>query len=161
MIPTNIDRKKLRYVAGAFPTGVTIITVEKEFADFQGMTASSFLSVSLDPPLVSFCVQDDASILSLLQVGKIVGISILSASQQAISHQFAGMNKEDIEVSMARKAGAIVVDKALAWYATKIRQIIPAGDHLLFLCEVIDLDRIGEENPLIYWSGYRTVSDVL
>ncbi|MFK7980277.1 MAG: flavin reductase family protein [Saprospiraceae bacterium] len=162
MTLTKIDGKKLRQVAGAFPTGVTIITTEKADGTIHGMTASSFLSVSLAPALVSFCVKENAAIFPLLSIGKTVGISILAANQKHISNQFAGFNKEEIAIPMTKiDAGATVVDKALAWYSTKIRQIIPAGDHFLILCEVMDLERAADGNPLVYWSGYRTTSENL
>ncbi len=159
MTTSKIDGKKLRQVAGAFPTGVTIITTEKADGSIHGMTASSFLSVSLEPALVSFCVKENAAIFPLLAVGKTVGISILEATQQHISNQFAGFNKEEIAIPMTQTAtGASIIDKALAWYCTKIHQIIPAGDHYLILCEVLDLERAADGNPLVYWSGYRTTS---
>lgn len=155
----KIDSKKLRQVAGAFPTGVTIVTTERSDGSILGMTASSFLSVSLNPALVSICVKSDAIIYPFLSVGKKVGISILSESQQQISNQFAGMNHEDIVVPMISKAGVSVVENGLAWYSTVIHNIIPVGDHHLILCEIIDLDRAAVGNPLVYWSGYRTVSE--
>lgn len=157
---TKIDGKKLRQVAGAFPTGVTIVTTEKSDGSIHGMTASSFLSVSLNPALVSFCVKSEAVIFPMLPIGKTVGISILAANQQQVSNQFAGFNKEEMEVPMIKKqAGASVIAEALAWYSTTVHQIIPAGDHFLILCEIKDLDRAAEGNPLVYWSGYRTTSD--
>jgi len=162
MEEVKIDGKKLRKVAGAFPTGVTIVTTENEDGDIHGMTASSFLSVSLDPALVSFCVKEDATIFSLLKVGKTVGISILSSGQQDVSNQFAGLNKEDIEVPMESPVvGTSVVSGALAWYSTEITQIVTVGDHYLILCEVKALERVSEGEPLVYWSGYRTTTDKL
>jgi len=161
-IVTKIDSKRLRQVAGAFPTGVTIITTEKEDGSVHGMTASSFLSVSLDPALVSFCVKDNAVIFPLLTIGKTVGISILAANQKEISNQFAGFSKEEKSIPMSKvNAGATVIDQALAWYSTIIQQIIPAGDHYLILCEIDDLDRVEDGQPLVYWSGYRTTSENL
>ena len=156
----KIDGKRLREVAGAFPTGVSIITTEKEDGNIQGMTASSFLSVSLNPALVSFCIKEDSALYPLLKEGKRVGISILSAKQKAISNQFAGFNKEEIEVSLIKKMeGVSVIDKALAWYATEVYMIIPTGDHYSIFCKVLDLDRVSEGPPLVYWSGYRTTGD--
>ena len=156
---TKLDGKQLRQVAGAFPTGVTIVTAEKEDGTIHGMTASSFLSVSLDPALVSFCIKENATLFPLLKVGQTVGISILTATQQQISNQFAGMSKEEVEVPMIkRETGSTIIKEALAWYCTSIHQIIPAGDHYMILCEVNDLGRAERGSPLVYWSGYRTVS---
>jgi len=158
----KIEGRRLREVAGAFPTGVTVVTTKNVNGELQGMTASSFLSVSLSPALVSFCVKEDASIFPLLSVGKTVGISILRSTQQHISAKFAGFNKEDVELDFKKtEAGALVISKALAWYSTEIYQIIPAGDHFLILCEVKELERAREGSPLVYWSGYRTTSDVV
>lgn len=157
---TKIDGKKLRQVAGTFPTGVTIITTEKSDGTIHGMTASSFLSVSLEPALVAFCVKENAAIFPLLKIGKTVGISILASTQQYISNQFAGFNQEDLTIPMTKmNAGATVIAKALGWYSTIVHKIMPAGDHFMILCEVIDLDRAEDGNPLVYWSGYRTVSN--
>lgn len=86
----KFDSKNLRYVAGAFPTGVTVITTKMDNGETHGMTASSFQSISLDPPLVSFCLKEDAKTFSLLATDKPVGISILSEEQEAVSSQFAG-----------------------------------------------------------------------
>ncbi|MEM6317571.1 MAG: flavin reductase family protein [Bacteroidota bacterium] len=157
-----MDGKRLRQVAGAFPTGVTVVTTESETDEVYGMTASSFLSVSLDPALVSFCVKEDATLFTLLEVGKVVGISILAAHQKEISNQFAGINKEEIVVPMFQVTqGVHIVEGALAWYSTKITQIVPAGDHFLILCEIVDLDRAEEGLPLVYWSGYRTTGEAV
>ncbi len=154
----KIDGKRLRQVAGAFATGVTVVTTENEKGAVQGMTASSFLSVSLDPPLVSFCVKEDGNLLPLLKDGKRVGISILSAKQKEISNQFAGINKEEIAVPMIKRAdGIATIENALAWYSTEVYMIIPTGDHFTAYCRVLDLDRAEEGEPLVYWSGYRTV----
>ena len=162
MNTTKIDGKRLRQVAGAFPTGVTIVTTEKDDGSIHGMTASSFQSVSLDPALISFCVKETAVIFPLLAIGKRVGVSILEASQKEISNQFAGFNKEEIEVVMTKKdTGSTVVQGALAWYCTVVHQIIPVGDHFLILCEVQNLGRAAHGNPLVYWSGYRTVTESL
>ena len=160
MVDQKIDSKKLRQVAGAFPTGVTVITTKKEDGNIHGMTASSFLSVSLNPALVSFCIKEDCVLFPLLKEGKRVGISILEAGQKNISNQFAGFNKEDVVIPMTTKIeGVSVIDNALAWYATEVYMIIPTGDHYSIFCKVLDLDRIEEGQPLIYWSGYRTTGD--
>ena len=141
MEDTKFDGKRLRKVAGAFATGVTVVTIEKADKSVQGITANSFVSVSLDPALVSFCIKKESSIFPSIKVGEILGISILRANQKSISNQFAGFNEVAIEVPMTKTVtGAVVIDKALAWYSTKVQQIIPAGDHHLILCQILDLD---------------------
>lgn len=158
----KIDEKRLRQVAGAFATGVTVITTENEMGGVQGMTASSFVSVSLDPPLVSFCVKENGNLLPLLKDNKPVGISILSTQQKEISNQFAGINTEEIVVPMKKVVdGVSVIEDALAWYSTEVYMIIPTGDHFTIYCRVLDLDRVEAGEPLVYWSGYRGVGGVV
>jgi len=154
----KIEPQTLKHVAGGFATGITIVTIEDDKAEMYGMTANSFLSVSLDPPLVLFSVQNDASFLKHCASKKKVGISILSQNQKAISDQFAGLNKEDIEVSFVSKNKCHTLKNCLAWYETIIVQIIPAGDHQLMLCEVLDLGRDEKAKPLLYYSGYNKLS---
>ena len=154
-----IDAKKLRKVAGAFATGVAVVTVEKPDRTIQGMTINSFLSVSLDPPLVLFSVQIGASISEHLTKGQFIGISILTEEQKELSDQFAGRAQQDNEVNFVKKEKVHIIDKALAWYATSIREIIPAGDHWLILCEVLALERAPNGQPLLYYSGYHSIGD--
>lgn len=155
----QIDSKKLRKVAGAFATGITVVTVEKTDGTVQGMTANSFLSVSLSPPLVTFTIRENGSMLPYLKVGKEVGISILSDQQQAVSNQFAGWNNPPIKVSMTQPTEGIhIIKDCLAWYSTTIQSILSLGDHLLIVCKVVDLDRAEDRGPLLYYSGYQTIA---
>jgi len=84
---TTTDLKK---AAGGFATGVSIITSKEADGTIVGMTASSFVSVSFDPPLVSFYVDNNARLHKQLQAGATFGISVLSADQQKESNHFAG-----------------------------------------------------------------------
>ena len=153
----KIDSKKLRQVAGGFATGITIVTALTNEKEVVGMTASSFVSISLDPPLVGFFVTLDAEFLAHMKIGKAVAISILSAKQKDISNQFAGMTKEDIEISFDTNGDYYKISSALAWYETIVEGIIPAGDHVLLSCRVIDLRRDDSKHPLLYYSGYRGI----
>ena len=154
-----IDPNKLRKVAGAFATGIAVVTVEKTDGAVQGMTANSFLSVSLNPPLVAFSIREQGSMVAHLKEGKAIGISILSDQQEAISNQFAGRNTPPIEVQLAQPSkGVHIVKDCLAWYSTTIQSIILAGDHLLILCNVIDLDRMENGRPLLYYAGYQKIA---
>ena len=156
-----IDSKLLRKVAGAFATGVTIVTVLKDDGSVHGMTANSFVSLSLDPPLVAFSVREEGRMVQYLSVGKAIGISILSDQQEAISNQFAGRPNDKLVIEMERHDnGARTIKACLAWYATTIKNIIPVGDHLMVICQVEELERAEQGSPLLYYSGYRTIAQV-
>ena len=160
MIKT-ISPQLLKKVAGGFATGVTVVCVEDEEGNVKGMTANSFVSVSLEPPLVMFSVRNEAEIIQFLEVGKNVGISILSERQKWLSEQFAGLAEFERPVSFISKDKNHVIDGALAWYETTIDQIVPAGDHQLIICAVDDLGRDEKARPLIYYSGYNNLGDII
>lgn len=155
----QIDPKQLRNVAGAFATGVTVVTVLRDDGSVHGMTANSFVSLSLGPPLVAFSVRVEGKMAKHLEVGKAVGISILSDQQKAVSNQFAGYGDDEAVIDMeTRPNGARTIKGSLAWYATIIQDIITVGDHFMIICQVEDLHRAEQGSPLLYFSGYKTIS---
>ena len=83
---TSLD---LRRVLGQFATGVTVVTVESAPGRVHGMTANSFTSVSLEPPLISVCVLQYAHLLPLVMEKRKFGINVLKEDQQKISEFFA------------------------------------------------------------------------
>jgi len=92
-----------------------------------------------------------------MKIGQPVAISILAEDQQPISNQFAGMNKKDIKVKFDKNGPYHKIADALGWYETIVDGIIPAGDHHMIMCKVIDLDRNPKKNPILYYSGYKTL----
>lgn len=156
-ISNKIDSSVLRNVAGAFATGVTVITVEHE-DQILGMTANSFVSISLDPPLVMFSVRNEAQILEAIAVGKSIGINILQDSQKDLSDHFAGMSSTDVNPTFQTIHNAKILNHSLAYYCCTVDQIIPCGDHQLILCAIQECQR-NEGKPLLYYSGYATLGD--
>lgn len=155
----KLDGKKLRKVAGGFATGITVATTLTDDKQVIGMTASSFVSISLDPPLVGFFVKLEAEFMDHMKIGQPVAISILSSEQKPISNQFAGMNKQDIEIDFDKNGDYHKISEALAWYETVVEGIIPGGDHFLISCKVIDLARDETKTPILYYSGYKGIGE--
>ncbi|MDB2701590.1 flavin reductase family protein [Flavobacteriaceae bacterium] len=153
-----MDPKKLREVAGCFPTGVTIVSCINPVGDIHGMTASSFLSVSLSPALVLFSVMNENQLAGYLKEGMPMGISILSEKMEAISNHFAKIKLLEQSPVFSIKAEAPVLEDSQGWYATKVEQLVPAGDHLLVICRVVDLAARTEETPLVYYKGYKKIA---
>lgn len=147
---THTDLKK---TAGGFATGVTIITSKKPDGTIVGMTASSFVSVSFDPPLVSFFVDKKAKFFKHLGAGETFGISILNTNQQKESNHFAGYPDPEHSIVFDESKGFPLIKDSLAWYITKAIQIIPTGDHHMALCSIEKLGRNEESAPLLYFSG--------
>ncbi len=154
----KVDPKKLRKVAACFATGVTVVGVKNPAGKIHGMTASSFLSVSLAPPLVLFSLMNENQMTAYLSVDTPLGISILTEEMQALSNHFAKISRLDSPPEFVFKHNAPVLKNPHAWYATRVEQLIPAGDHTLVLCRVVDLEASPEENPLLYYQGYKKIA---
>ena len=92
---TTLSPQQFRRVVGHFPTGITVITVEREPGQVHGMTANSFTSVSLDPLLILICVDHNARLLSYLTVQRRFGVNILKDTQQSTSEHFAKPLQEE------------------------------------------------------------------
>lgn len=120
------------------------------------MTVSAFCSLSLDPPLVLFCVDHTASMHGLLTADRppACGISILSAKQEAWSRRFADETEQRFDgIAYSRgEQGVVLLDEALAHLECSILQRMDAGDHTLFIAR---LDRAEPRHgrPLLYYRG--------
>jgi flavin reductase (DIM6/NTAB) family NADH-FMN oxidoreductase RutF len=77
---------------------------------------------------------------------------------EGVSNHFAKMATLSPPPAFVEKAAAPVLEDAHAWYATKVEQLMPAGDHILVLCKVMDLAASPEKNPLIYYQGYKKIT---
>lgn len=150
-----------RRVLGTFATGVTVITAERAPGAVHGMTANSFASVSLDPPLVLVCVDQNARLLSFLKTQRRFGLSILRDSQQRVSEFFAGPQQNSADCARLgirfrwTESGIPLLEDALAHLACNVVAQYMAGDHTIFIGEVESLQTLGGE-PLLYLRGqYR------
>jgi flavin reductase (DIM6/NTAB) family NADH-FMN oxidoreductase RutF len=118
----------------------------------MGIAASSFTSVSLDPPLVSVCVAHTSTTWPLLHHAPRYGVSVLSAGQERAGRQLADRGGDRF-AELAWRAttdGAVLLEGASAWLECSIHQQIPAGDHNLILLRVHDLDVDSAIIPLVF-----------
>jgi flavin reductase (DIM6/NTAB) family NADH-FMN oxidoreductase RutF len=148
---------------GSFPTGITVITAESEPGQVHGMTANSFTSVSLDPMLILVCVDQNARLLSYLQMHRRFGVSILKDAQQAFSEYFARPREDRAEEARLgirfrwTQTGIPLLEDALAHLACNVVAEYPAGDHTIFVGEVESLE-LRDGQPLLYHrGGYRSL----
>ncbi|MFL6109786.1 MAG: flavin reductase family protein [Catenulispora sp.] len=151
----GVDPRALREACGQFLTGVTVVTSTDGENPF-GMTANSFTSVSLDPPMVLFCPHKDAKIRELIDRSGCFAINVLSAEQAELSRRFShrvtvcfGDTPTRIGVS-----GAPVLTEALAYLDCRVVREIAAGDHTIVLGEVLDAGRPrADARPLAFFRG--------
>ncbi|MBT8189033.1 MAG: flavin reductase family protein [Saprospiraceae bacterium] len=152
----ELNKDTLRKVAGSFATGVAVVTCRSRDDSIEGITVNSFVSVSLEPPLILFSIQRQAAFLLHLFIGQPIGISILSEHQKSVSDYFAGLNNEEGLIGFEMFGEVEVVKDALAYYHLEVDQIIRAGDHDLIICEVRGLS-YRDGNPLLYFKGYKSI----
>jgi flavin reductase len=154
----SVPPHDFRAALGRFSSGVTVITVETTEGHVHGMTASSFCSVSLRPPLVLVCVDHLAeTYLHLRERGRF-GVSILREDQEALSEFFAdpernpdGARRLGIHYNHM-KTGMPVVGDTLANLDCMVVQDHAAGDHTIFVAEVKEVI-VAEGSPLLYFRG--------
>lgn len=159
-----MDPKLLKAVFGQFLSGVTVVTAVRPDASgaqtLCGMTASAFISVSMEPPLVLVSVQHHARLHACLSAGGPFAISVLAQGQELISNHYAGWRKEGCEPTMLPAAPegpyrTPVVADALAWLDLDLHASVDAGDHTLFIGRVVNLglSPIPDRPPLAYFAG--------
>jgi flavin reductase (DIM6/NTAB) family NADH-FMN oxidoreductase RutF len=151
MSNTDLSQASLREAFGHFPTGVIAIAAEVEGVRV-GLAASTFVPVSLDPPLVSFCVQNTSETWPKLKDLPALGISVLGESHDAAAKtlaaktgdRFAGLETE------SRSSGAVFVHGTSVWLESAIEQLIPAGDHTIVILKVSELTVHDDVAPIVF-----------
>jgi flavin reductase (DIM6/NTAB) family NADH-FMN oxidoreductase RutF len=142
----------LRRTLGMFATGVTVITTLKG-DQVHGMTANAFMSVSLEPPLVLISVDRRTKMCSILHEGMHYGVSVLCATQSALSDRFAGRTGENLpEPRFSVVHETPLVDGALAHFVARVEKSYWGGDHSLFLGRV-EYARQNPGTPLLFHGG--------
>ena len=150
----SMDKRHFRSVLGKFATGVTIITtIENQHP--KGITANSFTSVSLEPPLVLFCLGKESTNFQAFNVANFFAVNILSNEQTALSNRFAAYDGDRFDgVNWKNwETGAPILDGAIAAIDCIRKKLIDAGDHIIILGEVLRAEKLSEQDPLIYFNG--------
>jgi flavin reductase (DIM6/NTAB) family NADH-FMN oxidoreductase RutF len=148
-----LDSLLQRRILGRFATGITVATT-RIGDELHGMTANAVTSLSLDPPLVLLCVDKRAGFLIPLKESKIFALNILGEEHEHHSRHFAQKGpKAFTDWNAAVGAtGAPILKDALAWVDCKVADILPGGDHEIFIGEIISGD-CRDGRPLLYFGG--------
>lgn len=157
---STVDPGVFRSGCSKFATGITIVTVIGNDGEPRGMTANSFTSVSLDPPLILICIDRKAAILPRMEISGFFGVNVLNENQQDLSTQFArpGTNRFETVAWFSGEQGVPLLPEVLATMECSVQQIIDAGDHRIFLGLVHNLTW-QEGRPLMYFeSRYQTLA---
>lgn len=154
MFPTNqdLDPVSLREAFGTFPTGVVAVAAEVD-GQLLGLAASSFTSVSLDPPLVSINLATTSKTWPDLRRASRLGLTVLANHHGPLCRQLAGPVDERFTgvAHTVTPEGAVIIDDGLAAFDTTIYRQVDAGDHVLVLLELHAVDRGSRTlSPLVF-----------
>jgi flavin reductase (DIM6/NTAB) family NADH-FMN oxidoreductase RutF len=152
------DRAALRRAFGVFPTGVTVVTVGGGAP--HGMTANSFATVSLEPPLVLVCVGRDALMHRALVSARRFAVSVLAADQEPIARYFADRRRplgstqfDPVDWLPGPLTGSPLIVGAVAHFECELWRSYDGGDHSIFVGALVSLHRNAEENALLFFHG--------
>jgi len=154
----DFDAAAFRRALGQFATGVTVITTRAPNGQPIGFTASSFNSVSLNPPLVLWSLATRSASMPVFRTNSHYVVNVLAASQLELCKRFASVKGDRFEgVSHAAgDTGMPVIEGALAWFECHNRSRYDEGDHVIFVGEVERCgirDDASEVGPLVFQNG--------
>jgi flavin reductase (DIM6/NTAB) family NADH-FMN oxidoreductase RutF len=151
----SFEAEKFRAALGMFATGVTVVTARGANGGRVGLTANSFNSVSLTPPLVLWSLARAARSMPAFAAGSHYAINILAADQQPVAARFAS-READRFAGLAFHdgvSGAPVIDGAAAVFECFNRSRYDEGDHVIFVGEVEHCELRADATPLIFHGG--------
>ena len=154
-VSSAFDARAFRRALGNFATGVTVVTAADHDGRKVGVTANSFNSVSLDPPLVAWSLSQRSLSLRAFRRGSHYAINVLGADQRALAERFAA---KDVDrwtgVAFSEGAGgAPLLDGAVAVFECFNRSQYEEGDHVIFVGEVERCQHRSGASPLLYHGG--------
>ncbi len=151
----GFSQREFRNSLAMFATGVTIVTARTAGGELVGLTASSFNSVSLGPPLVLWSLSHAASTLAAFSTGSHYAIHILAADQKALAEQFAGPPRQRwAGVGFTESdSGLPLLDGAAATFECFNRSRYQEGDHTIFVGEVEHCAHREGASPLLFHGG--------
>lgn len=158
--PTAQPKPDLRHAFGRFPTGIAVVTMLNGEGAPYGATINSFVSVSMEPPMISWnVVRGSLAHATVSQTQRFV-INVLAKDQRDLAQQMTGPVAErftDIRYSSS-ESGLPVIDGTLATFECRVHSMVAAGDHDIVL-GAIDCFEHRDGRPLVYWQGaYATAA---
>ncbi len=160
MTEASIDTRELRNAFGCFATGITIVTTLNENGEAVGITANSFTSVSLDPPLLLWCLDRRSTTFETFNFCKTFVVTVLDINGAPLASRFAmkaGHSAEGVD-TVPTELGPPTFADALAVFECDVHKRLDAGDHVVMIGRVrrftrlMDADRDGS-GPLLYYRG--------
>jgi flavin reductase (DIM6/NTAB) family NADH-FMN oxidoreductase RutF len=155
----DLSPRRLRDAFGCFATGVTVVTTYDGEGSPLGLTANSFTSVSLDPPLLLYCVDGRSRRAPAFRAAQRFAVNVLHAGQEALSTRFARSAADAFrDVPWESWGGSPVLSDAMATFVCTGHAAHDGGDHQVIVGRVEQLRFDPAPDPLVYFQGrYRSV----
>jgi len=152
--PPTLTSDDFRAAMGRFATGITVVTTVDGDGAPYGVTATSFASLSLDPPLVQWSLRNAAYSLSIFLQSRRFAVNILSAGQTALSRRFATPDIDRFAGQPTEPGlnGLSLLPGAVAWIECDLEETLAGGDHTILVGRVLRA-RTFEQTPLLHWRG--------
>ena len=158
--PALRDAAAFRRVASAWATGVAVITTMDADGRLFGLTMSAVSSLSLEPQQFLICVDRSADSLAALEQSRLFCINLLERGQEDVSRHFASkLDDKFRDVPHRRLAsGLAVLDGVIGFVACRVAALLPGGDHVIVVGDVLDAETFDGE-PLVHFRGeYRALA---
>ncbi len=156
----HFDARQFRTALGQFATGVTVVTAPDGENGYIGTTASSFNSVSMDPPLILWSIDNSARSLPAYEQAEYFVVNVLAADQVGLSNHFARQQEDkfaDLDYDL-NTHGVPVLRGCSAYFHCKTRYMYEGGDHTIIVGEVLQFEA-SDRDGLLFHQGRYSVSD--
>ncbi|WOE74584.1 enoyl-CoA hydratase-related protein [Alterisphingorhabdus coralli] len=148
----SFDPRTFRDALGQFATGVTIVTARSEDGTPVGVTANSFNSVSLDPPLVLWSLAKTSRCMPVFETAEEFAVHILASDQDDLSNRFASRTEDKFAGLNVGETGLPLLEGCTARFRCKTRHAYEGGDHIIFVGEVVGFEH-DDKPPLLFHGG--------
>jgi len=160
---TTVDTDAFKAALGSWAAGVTVVTTDLNGLSYA-ITASSFSSLSLEPPLILVCIANGNTFVDMVRESKHFSISVLTTGQDDVSNSFARSGREpEVQLpnveTFTMETGAPLITGAMAHLDCALEELLPGGDHLIVVGRVMAASAETGKEPLVYYRGdYRSVN---
>ena len=149
----KVNTKNFKKTLSKFSTGITVVCV-KNNNSIYGKTVNSFNSLSLNPPMVLFSLGNYSSTIKKFSKTKFLSINILSNKQKKLSNNFASTQPKLENINFIEgKNKTVIIPNCIANLECELTDKIKKGDHIIFICKILELQSDEKLKPLLYFNS--------
>ena len=149
----KVNTKNFKKTLSKFSTGITVVCVKNNNLIY-GKTVNSFNSLSLNPPMVLFSLGNYSSSINKFSKTKFLSINILSNKQKKLSDNFASTQPKLENINFIEgKNKTVIIPNCIANLECELTDKIKKGDHIIFICKILELQSNEKLKPLLYFNS--------